>query len=69
MDECQTTFEDLKQYLESPLLLSKPEEGEQLSLYFAISPDAISLVLIREDIETQKIRRKIEPYVQPLESI
>ena len=52
-DECQKSFEELKRYLTSPLLLSPSQQGEALSLYLAVSPTAVSLALIREDGDTQ----------------
>ena len=45
-EECQTTFEDLKKYLGSPPLLSKPIEGKELCMYISILPFAISSILI-----------------------
>ena len=45
-DECQKAFEDLKAYLVSLLLLSSSKPDEELSLYLAISPMAISSALI-----------------------
>ncbi|GAA0167377.1 hypothetical protein LIER_22322 [Lithospermum erythrorhizon] len=47
-DEYNKSFEHLKQYLGSPQLLSRPEEGEELQLYLAIAEWAISSVLARE---------------------
>nr|XP_016482787.1 PREDICTED: uncharacterized protein LOC107803560 [Nicotiana tabacum] len=47
--ECQQALKDLKRYLSSPHLLSKPEEGEQLLIYLAVSEVAVSAVLVRED--------------------
>ena len=44
--ECQKAFEDLKAYLVSLLLLSSSKPDEELSLYLAISPMAISSALI-----------------------
>ncbi|TVU66563.1 RNase H-like domain-containing protein, partial [Cobetia crustatorum] len=46
--ECEQAFQQLKQYLGSPPLLSKPEEGEPLFLYLAVSASAVSSALIRE---------------------
>ena len=46
-EECVTTFEDLKQYLSSPPILSKPEKGEVLFAYLAVTDYVVSLVLIR----------------------
>ncbi|VFQ84418.1 unnamed protein product [Cuscuta campestris] len=46
--ECQLAFEELKRYLASPLVLSKPEPGDVLTLYLAIADYAISTVIVRE---------------------
>ena len=48
MDECQQAFENLKAYLTSTPLLSLSKPGEELYLYLAVSPHAISSALIRE---------------------
>ena len=53
-DECQQAFEDLKAYLASTPLLSPSKPGEELYLYLAVSPHAISLALIREEGKVQK---------------
>ncbi|GKV49799.1 hypothetical protein SLEP1_g56529 [Rubroshorea leprosula] len=47
-DECQWDFDELKQYLASPPLLSKPIEGKKLYLYLGITDEAISSFLLRE---------------------
>ncbi|KAI3446714.1 hypothetical protein Pfo_003379 [Paulownia fortunei] len=47
-EECQHAFDDLKKYLVSPPLLTKPEVGETLFLYLAVATEAISAVLVRE---------------------
>ncbi|XP_019234378.1 PREDICTED: uncharacterized protein LOC109214869 [Nicotiana attenuata] len=47
--ECQMALRDLKRYLSSPLLLSKPKEGETLLFYLAVSEVAVSAVLVSED--------------------
>ncbi|XP_077219762.1 uncharacterized protein LOC143853952 [Tasmannia lanceolata] len=52
--ECQAAFEELKQYLSSPPLLTKPEPGEELLLYLSISPLALAAVLVREEHRQQK---------------
>ncbi|GAA0173288.1 hypothetical protein LIER_26940 [Lithospermum erythrorhizon] len=41
-DECNEAFEALKQYLGSPRLLSRPEEGEELQLYLAVVEGAVN---------------------------
>ncbi|XP_077215561.1 uncharacterized protein LOC143850171 [Tasmannia lanceolata] len=53
-EECQIAFEELKQYLSSPPLLTKPEPGEELLLYLSISPMALAAVLVREEHNQQK---------------
>ncbi|KAL0420950.1 UNVERIFIED_CONTAM: hypothetical protein Slati_3117900 [Sesamum latifolium] len=39
-EQCQATFEDLKKYLASPPLLTKPRPGKILLLYLAVSEGA-----------------------------
>jgi hypothetical protein len=53
-NECEEAFGQLKEYLVNPPLLSSPEEGEILYLYLAVSPSAVSSVLIREESGVQK---------------
>ena len=48
-DECQRAFEDLKAYLTMAPLLSPSVEGEELYLYLAVTPHAVSSALIREE--------------------
>jgi len=52
--KCQQAFEDLKVYLSSPPLLSPSKPGEELFLYLAVSPTAISTALVREEDRVQK---------------
>ncbi|XP_010451519.1 PREDICTED: uncharacterized protein LOC104733653 [Camelina sativa] len=47
--KCELAFTQLKDYLSSPPVLAKPEQGETLYLYIAISCSAVSGVLVRED--------------------
>ncbi|KAK3009591.1 hypothetical protein RJ639_014727 [Escallonia herrerae] len=53
-DECQTSFDELKTYLSSPPMLSKPFPGENLFLYLSITEVAVSAVLVREGDGVQK---------------
>jgi Tfp pilus assembly protein PilZ len=53
--ECEEAFGKLKEYLINPPLLSRPDEGEILYLYLAVSPLAVSLALVREDSGVQKL--------------
>ena len=48
-DECQKAFEDLKVYLTMAPLLSPSVVGEELYLYLAVTPLAVSSALIREE--------------------
>lgn len=49
IDNCRQAFEELKEYLNCPSLLSKPEEGKVLYLYLSSLDEAISSVLIKEE--------------------
>jgi hypothetical protein len=53
-EECEKAFGQLKRCLVNLPLLSSPEEGEILYLYLAVSPSAVSSVLIREESGVQK---------------
>ena len=53
-NECQRAFEELKAYLSAPSLLSLAQLGEELFLYLAISPAAVSTALIKEEEKVQK---------------
>ena len=54
MDKCQKAFQDLKTYLVTAPLLSPSVTGEELYLYLAVTPYAVSLALIREEGRVQK---------------
>ena len=54
MNECQKAFQDLKTYLTTAPLLSPFIPGEELYLYLAVSPHAVSSMLIREEGKIQK---------------
>jgi hypothetical protein len=53
-EECEEAFGKLKEYLMNPPLLSRQTEGEILYLYLAVSPLAVSSVMVREDAGIQK---------------
>ena len=55
MDECQKAFQDLKTYLITTPLLSLSVLGEELYLYLAVTPHALSSTLIREEGRVQKL--------------
>ena len=52
-NECQKAFQDLKTYLITAPLLSLFVTGEELYLYLAVTPHAISSALIREEGRVQ----------------
>ena len=53
-DECQRAFQDLKTYLVTALMLSLSVMGEELFLYLAVTPHAVSSTLIKEEGKAQK---------------
>ncbi|XP_056857632.1 uncharacterized protein LOC108858710 [Raphanus sativus] len=53
-DRCEDAFTQLKQYLTTPPVLAKPDVGDVLSLYIAVSLAAVSSVLIKEDRGEQR---------------
>ena len=48
-EECAQVFQQLKDYLSHPLIMSSPEADEVLFAYIVVAPHAMSLVLIRVD--------------------
>ena len=53
-DECQKAFQGLKDYLTMAPLLSPSVQEEELYLYLAMSPHAMSSAFIREEGKVQK---------------
>ena len=47
-------FQQLKEYLSRPPIMSNPEVDEVLFAYIAVAPHAVSLVLIRVDSGIQR---------------
>ena len=54
MNECQKAFQDLEVYLTTTPLLSPSILDEELYLYLAVSPYAVSSTLVREEGKIQK---------------
>ena len=52
--ECAEAFQQLKDYLARPLVMSSPEPDEVLFAYIAVALYAVSLVLIRVDNGVQR---------------
>ena len=53
-EECAIAFQQLKDYLAWPPIMSSPEPNEVLFAYIAVAPYAVSLVLIRVDSGVQR---------------
>ena len=53
-EECARAFQQLKEYLSHPSIMSSPETNEVLFTYIAVAPHAVSLVLIRVDSSRQR---------------
>ena len=53
-EECAIAFQQLKDYLAQPPIMSSPEPDEVLFDYIAVAPYAVSLVLIRVDCSVQR---------------
>ena len=52
-EECAIAFQQLKDYLARPPIISSPKPDEVLFAYIAVAPYAVSLVLIRVDYGLQ----------------
>ena len=53
-EECTVAFQQLKEYLSRPPIMSSPAADEVLYAYIAVATHAVSLVLIREDNGLQR---------------
>jgi len=53
-EDCVMAFQQLKDYLSRPPIMSSPEADEVLYAYIDVAPHAVSLVLIRDDNGIQK---------------
>ncbi|XP_010495428.1 PREDICTED: uncharacterized protein LOC104772525 [Camelina sativa] len=53
-EACHSAFNELKSYLSTPPILAKPELGEILFLYIAVSESAVSGVLVKDDRGEQR---------------
>ena len=51
--DCTVAFQQLKEYLLRPPIMSSPTADEVLYAYIVVAPHAVSLVLIRDDIGLQ----------------
>ena len=48
-ERCEEAFEQLKRYLMTPPVLAKPDKGDTLYLYIAVSDAAVSSVLVKDE--------------------
>ena len=53
-EECAIAFQQLKDYLARPPIMSSPELDEVLFAYITVAPYVVSLVLIRVDCGVQR---------------
>ena len=53
-EECVLAFQQLKEYLSRPPIMSRPEGDEVLFAYIAVASHAVSLVLIQVDSGVQR---------------
>ena len=75
-EECVVAFQQLKDYLARPPIMSSPKPDEVLFTYITVAPYAVSLVLIRVDCDVQwpvyyvsKTLHKAEVRYLPLEKV
>jgi len=47
-DECEKSFQDLKEYLTQASMLTASEPGEELFMYLSVSDHVVSAVLLRD---------------------
>ena len=55
IEECAQAFQQLKEYLSHPPIMSSPKTDEVLFAYIVVAPHAVSLVLIRVDSGRQRL--------------
>ena len=55
IEECSSAFQKLKEYLSRLSIISKLDEDEVLFTYIAVASHAVSLVLVRDKNEVQKL--------------
>ncbi|XP_058078572.1 uncharacterized protein LOC131226880 [Magnolia sinica] len=68
IEECELALQELKQYMGPPPLLSKPEQGEPLLLYLAVSLATVSSVLIKEQGGKQLFVYYVRKAMVPVET-
>ena len=67
-DECDKCFRDLKEYLQSPPVLTAPSLGDILGLYLGCSDFAISGVIFKEHEKVEKPIYYVSKTMTPAET-
>ena len=67
MEECALAYQQLKEYLSQPPIMSSLEADEVLFAYIAVAPHAVSLVLIRMEDSIQRPVYYISKSLQEVE--
>ena len=73
-EDCVLAFQQLKEYLSQPPIMSSPEVDKVLFAYIAVAPHVVSLVLVQDDNGVQrpvyyisKSLHEVEVHYLPLE--
>lgn len=54
-EECEKAFDKLQQHLANLPLLRQPQKGDVLHAYLAVSPNAVSAILVKEEWTAQHL--------------
>ena len=54
-EECALAFQQLKEYLSRPPIMSSPEVDEVLFAYIAVAPHTVSSIIIQVDSSIQRL--------------
>jgi len=54
-DQCETTFQEIKEMINSPQVMSRPVEELPLQLYLSVSDGTISATLVQENPEQRSV--------------
>jgi len=54
-DQCETAFQQIKEMISRPPIMSRPIEGLPLQLYLSVSDDTISATLVQESPEQRPV--------------
>ena len=66
-EQCAQAFQQLKEYLSHPPIMSSLETNEVLFAYVSVAPHAVSLVLIRVDSGRQRPVYYVSKYFHKVE--